>query len=245
MLQYPVKFVTPLVYMSKFGDALLECREMRGYPKQGDIAVASTKLATEFPKFFQPFSQQWVSRLEADKTGELIRKAQPLRLAALAYLLRLDSQGFAERIGIPIARVPLLEKDVPEVGHMSQGAYVQMQIPVVISGRTGEVTNPTMKTTFVPADLLGRELGGLLMDRAYVSDIPEGHWLLWSDSPTSVGDLIVVMKDGAQYPAFLLDQGMCETDSPISPAVPLRFKPDRIVGRVEEVRLFELPRRKH
>lgn len=98
-----------VISMSRFGEAIQERREVAGYAKQGEAAVASAKLAAEYPELFQAFSQQWLSRLEADETGDAIKKAHPLRMMALAYLLKLDSAEFYERVGVAIATVPLRE----------------------------------------------------------------------------------------------------------------------------------------
>lgn len=98
------------VYMSQYGEALAERREVVGYERQGQLAAASAKLADEHPSHFQAFSQQWLSRLESDRTGHAIQRAQPLRLAALAFLLRWGSGEFYARVGVVIAPVPLLDK---------------------------------------------------------------------------------------------------------------------------------------
>ena len=105
---YPTTFMA-VISMSRFGEAIQERREVVGYAKQGEAAAASAKLAAEHPEFFQAFSQQWLSRLEADQTGDAIKKAHPLRMMALAYLLKLDSAEFYERVGVAIATVPLRE----------------------------------------------------------------------------------------------------------------------------------------
>ncbi|GGR00057.1 hypothetical protein [Deinococcus ruber] len=99
-----------VIPMSRFGEAIQELRELAGYAKQGEAATASLKLAAEYPDLFQAFSQQWLSRLEADETGDAIKKAQPLKMMALAYLLKLDSADFYERVGVAIAPVPLRER---------------------------------------------------------------------------------------------------------------------------------------
>ena len=115
-----------VVLMSRYGEALLECRELAGYAKQGEAASASSTLAFDYPELFQAFSQQWLSRLEADTKGEFIRKAQPLKLLALAYLLKLKSADFYERIGVAIAPVPLLEA----LGEMSLQRYREQAAPL-------------------------------------------------------------------------------------------------------------------
>lgn len=126
---------------------------------------------------------------------------------------------------------------------LTGSSYINVRIMLVKSGKTSPVSSPTIHQTSVPVALTQRSLGGLLIDREYVQGVPIGSWALWSDAPASVGDLIVVSVDGWQYPAFLLPDGLVETDHPISPIHPLRFKPDQIIGKVEEVRLLELPRR--
>ncbi|WP_407540263.1 hypothetical protein Q0M94_02360 [Deinococcus radiomollis] len=99
-----------VILMARFGEAIMELRELAGYEKQGEVAVASTKLSEEYPELFQAFSQQWLSRIEADSAGDAIKKARPMMIAALAYLLKLDSAKFYDRVGIAIAPVPLRER---------------------------------------------------------------------------------------------------------------------------------------
>lgn len=98
----------------KFGEALTECRERKNYANQTEAAKASEALASEHPGIFVGFSQQWLSRLEGDRTGELIDRANRPRLRTLAYLLGLNGPAFETRIGIPIGTVPLLDNSSPE-----------------------------------------------------------------------------------------------------------------------------------
>ena len=124
-----------VILLSRYGEAIQECREIAGYDKQGEVAAASLKLASEYPELFQAFSQQWLSRLEADNTGEAIRKAQPLKLLALAYLLKLTSAAFYQRVGVAIAPVPLLET----LGDASLERY--RQAPAALSPTLQEAIN--------------------------------------------------------------------------------------------------------
>ncbi|GGJ53171.1 hypothetical protein [Deinococcus roseus] len=95
---------------TKYGVALTECREMAGYPKQTAAARASAKLAKDLPEHFEAFSQQWLSRLEKDRTGTEIDRSVRPKLRTLAYLLKLNGKAFEERIGVSIGQVPLLDQ---------------------------------------------------------------------------------------------------------------------------------------
>ena len=99
-----------VILVTRFGEAIMELRELAGYEKQGEVAVASAKLAQDHPDLFQAFSQQWLSRIEADSVGDAIKKARPMMIASLAYLLKVDSTKFYDRVGVAIAPVPLTER---------------------------------------------------------------------------------------------------------------------------------------
>jgi hypothetical protein len=127
-------FVLTEALMSRFGEALLERREVMGFPKQGDVAEASLRLEREDPVRFAKFSQQWLSRLENDKTGETIQGASIKRLRTLAYLLEWGQYDFERRVGVNIGRVPRLDDDLkgtiydesPKVGRrLDEGVLVR------------------------------------------------------------------------------------------------------------------------
>ena len=92
----------------RFGDALTRQRERAGYAKQADAANASVSLAREDTETFESFSQQWLSRLESDKTGERIDAANRRRLRTLSYLLGWSGSEFEIHVGVPVGTVPRL-----------------------------------------------------------------------------------------------------------------------------------------
>ena len=97
----------------RYGEALSKRREAVGYARQIEAAQRSLELAAEDPEHFEPFSQQWLSRLEADTTGERIDAANRRKLRTLAYLLGWTSFDFEQQVGIPVGTVPKME-DVSE-----------------------------------------------------------------------------------------------------------------------------------
>lgn len=167
-------------------------------------------------------------------------------LSSLIKLLGLDTDEVRQinpDLIVEMGDAPLSVSDPLNPNHLNEGQYFVVDITLMLSGKTGSVSSPTIHRTSVAAALAGRSLGGLLIDREYVAGVPVGSWLLWSDAQSNAGDLVVVEKDGGLYPAFLLADGLAETDQPLSPIHALRFKPDRIIGKVEEVRLLQIPRR--
>jgi len=66
--------------MSYYGTALAERREQLGFRSTSDVARISVEVAEHLddPQF-APFSQQTLSRLQADDTGKLISNARPAR----------------------------------------------------------------------------------------------------------------------------------------------------------------------
>lgn len=98
----------PYLLMSRYGLALQERRELMGFRTQSDLARLAKKLHQDgvLPGGLKPFSQQWLSALEDDRTGESIGNARPRMIRALAYLLKWSSDEFREAVGVPIAPVP-------------------------------------------------------------------------------------------------------------------------------------------
>jgi len=121
--------------------------------------------------------------------------------------------------------------------------YVDVKLNYRISGITQAMSHDDTMTTPVKKELADRELGGLVMDKTYIREIPAGFYALWSKRQANPGELVVVEKEGALYPAFLLADGMVEVDTAINAATAARFRPDHILGAIEEIRLRELPRR--
>lgn len=96
----------------RFGEALTSQREAIGFVKQGDAADASAALAREAADVFESFSQQWLSRLESDRTGERIDAANRRKLRTLSYLLGWSGFEFEQHVGVPVGTVPRLEDSV-------------------------------------------------------------------------------------------------------------------------------------
>lgn len=99
--------------MGNYGLAIQERREVVGYRTQSDLARAVKALDEQgrLPSDLRSFSQQWLSSLEDDRTGEVIGSARPRMIRALAYMLRWSAGAFEEAVGISIGTVP--EFDTP------------------------------------------------------------------------------------------------------------------------------------
>lgn len=99
--------------VARYGLAIQERREVVGYRTQSDLARAVRALDEQgrLPGDLRPFSQQWLSSLEDDRTGEVIGGARPRMIRALAYMLRWSAAAFEETVGISIGAVP--EFDTP------------------------------------------------------------------------------------------------------------------------------------
>ncbi len=122
------------IYMSRYGEALMERREVMGYKSQSLLSEASEKLQREDPDNFKSFSQQSLSRWEKDKTGDKIASGNSKSLRTLAYLLEWGQYDFERNVGVSIGRVPKLDDqyrgtifdESPQVGRkLSQGVYVR------------------------------------------------------------------------------------------------------------------------
>jgi SOS-response transcriptional repressor LexA len=122
------------IYMSRYGEALMERREVMGYKSQGILSEASEKLQREDPENFKSFSQQSLSRWEKDRTGDKIASGHSKSLRTLAYLLEWGQYDFERNVGVPIGRVPRLDDqykgtmfdESPKVGRkLSQGVNVR------------------------------------------------------------------------------------------------------------------------
>jgi hypothetical protein len=119
-------FLSPTHWMppvSRYGLALLERREVCGYRTQRDLARAIKALSDDgvLPGDLKPFSQQWLSILEDDRSGEAISNARPRLIRALAYMLRLSADEFTELVGVSIGAVPVFDPPLPARTAAEQG----------------------------------------------------------------------------------------------------------------------------
>lgn len=99
------------IMAERFGPALVVIREARGYKSQAEVSEQSASAVKKFPTELQKFSQQWLSKLESDKTGEKIGRSQMQQLRCLSYLLGMSGDDFEELVGISIGRVPSGENE--------------------------------------------------------------------------------------------------------------------------------------
>lgn len=172
-----------------------------------------------------------------------LNKVRPETLERMPEAYGLKVQEFSDLTGITLVR----PNDMSDIGfnvkRIGSQEYVHARINLVTAGTILHMLSESAVTVTVPAELAAHTLGGLVIDRAYVSGVSSGSYCLWSDRAAEVGQLVVVEKAGCQYPAFLLAGDLVEVDTAIDQTTPLRFRPDRIIGVVEEIRLLEVPRR--
>ncbi|WP_143068291.1 hypothetical protein [Deinococcus reticulitermitis] len=93
---------------------MTERRELRGYETASDLAKKSKEVAEQLrdPQM-SAFSQQTLSRLEGDKTGELIANARPRIQRMLSYLLGWSAEEFEMNVGVGIPAVPHFSNTSP------------------------------------------------------------------------------------------------------------------------------------
>lgn len=188
----------PHHYMSRFGEAIRERREVVGYKTATACAEASVKLEKENPAQFRSFSQSSLSRWELDKTGEYIESAHSKSLRTLAYLLQWTSQEFLERVGIPIGPVPLIEEQRQEnmFGWLERyGEKVDLSIRIPFYGSLAAGIKgfemdeePEEWSRFAPEELpkgsdpkklyLVRANGGSMYEENMSRPVPDGARLL-------------------------------------------------------------------
>jgi phage repressor protein C with HTH and peptisase S24 domain len=89
---------------SQYGEALAERRELVGYPRQTDLVAALDKLLVNTQH--EKFSQQWLSRLERDRTGEIIGSARGPKLRALAFVLHWTLAELQFSTGVELGAEP-------------------------------------------------------------------------------------------------------------------------------------------
>lgn len=121
----------------KFGKALASRREGIGYITQGQAAEAAAKLVRDHPHHFASFSQQWLSRLEADSSGERIDGANRRKLRTLAYLLNWTGVQFEGYVGVAIGTVPKLENTPASYESQDEPTALSARVPVYSSVAVG------------------------------------------------------------------------------------------------------------
>lgn len=101
----------PHPLMPKYGLAIQERREVVGYRTQSDLARAVKALESSeaLPADLKSFSQQWLSNLEDDRSGEAILSARSRQIRALSYMLRWSGEDFEREVGVSIGGVPTLD----------------------------------------------------------------------------------------------------------------------------------------
>lgn len=71
---------------SRYGEAIRDRREYLGFRAQNDL-IAAIPEAIKDSEDLKPFSQQWLSKIECDRTGEVIASARGAQLRTLAFML--------------------------------------------------------------------------------------------------------------------------------------------------------------
>lgn len=121
--------------------------------------------------------------------------------------------------------------------------YVQVRIPLLRSGIQDGMFSHNSIVASVPSDMSRRSLGALQIDREYIHGVPAGHNLIWSARTATLGELVIVAWNNGLYPAFLLPGGLVEMDVAPSPELPARFRPDSVLGTVEQIIMGGVPTR--
>lgn len=193
-------------WYTRYGQGLVEQREIVGYQRQTELAKRSIEIASEYPEYFQAFSQQWLSRLENDKTGKMIENAKSKQLKTLAYLLKLDADAFESKIGISIGKVPLLEDSeegsyIPE--NLRQNSVIL--IPMLLGGGTFSVPSAIanyfgLDESCTMVEIKDVELVGAAKERYEKEAI-----LFFKDEDVKVDDGIVI-KQGNSYKVLVVDE---------------------------------------
>lgn len=94
--------------MPRYGRAIEERREFVGYRTQSDLAraVKAKEADGSLPDELRSFSQQWLSNLEDDRTGEALLSARARQIRALAHMLKWSAAEFEQEVGVAIGSVP-------------------------------------------------------------------------------------------------------------------------------------------
>lgn len=200
-------------YMSRYGEAIRERREVVGYKTGTACAEASAKLEREDPAAFKRFSQSSISRWENDKTGDFIEAAHGKSLRTLAYLLNWNSEEFERHVGVPIGRVPRLEdtgerKIFTFLERFGEPTSLTIRIPIygtVAAGIRGfdRHDEPEEWRRFSPDELpkgienpeklfLVGANGTSMYEEGMLRPVPNGSWLLVeADAVPEEGQLVV------------------------------------------------------
>lgn len=181
-------------FMSRYGEAIRERREVIGFPTATACANASAQLELQDPTAFKRFSQSSLSRWELDRTGELIEAAHSRSLRTLSYLLKWSSEEFEQHVGVPIGRVPMIdEHEWPERGGwtlefdngtarrrpiaLGGGLALVEVVGAANGGRPSEYAIPVKKNVVRPGSR-AFEVQGDSMDLGGGEGIRDGDWVL-------------------------------------------------------------------
>lgn len=190
-------------------------------------------------------SQTYISSVERGWEG--IQTASLDWIKRYAAALEWTAEELMDAVGIEHAKarggVPVSStgRQVTELLTAVHSATVE--VTVETTGIAGEP--PDLVSVVVNAPTGTGDLYGLRMGQTYLDSVPYGMIALYDPAKLDVseGSLVAIGINGEKHVAYALAGGYVETDRPISPTLPIRFRPDVILGMITQRVDDQPPRR--
>lgn len=189
----------PARYMSRFGEAIFERRDVLGISGP-DAAALSESLALAEPAVYAKFSQQTLSRWESDRTGAIIAASSPARIRSLARVLQWTVSDFEEQVGVPAGTPQVALASDNEV-RLAGGLVMVPVFGVANGGKPDSYGIPVDPKLVRGNNTRAYQVEGNSMSTGREGSIDHGDWVLVDTSLTKPINgkifLLEIIGDGA------------------------------------------------
>lgn len=190
-------------------------------------------------------SQTYISSVERGWEG--IQSASLDWIKRYATALNWSAEELMDAVGIEHAKArggtPVFSTGRQHIDYPVRISSASVEVLVNTTGSAEGA--PDIVNVVVNAPASTGDLRGLRMGHMYLNSVPSGMIALYDPAQIEppIGALVALEIGGEHHVAYALADGYVETDRPISPTLPVRFRPDAILGVVVQRVDDQPPRR--
>lgn len=211
----------------KFGPNYREGAILRA--RREELKLSQGKIAERYSS-----SQTYISSIERGWEG--ISSASLDWIKRYAAALDWTAEELMDAVGIEHAKAgsKLSGKGLRTATDIKMASDQQNRMKISVNN-TGSMEN-NQEAIYITIDddsVLG-DLFGLRMKHNYLKALPEGMIALYDSGRIKVneGEMAIIEIASEIHIAYAIQDGQFETDTPINPNLPQRFRPDRVLGVV-------------